>query len=433
MTCFIRKCRKNKIIPKLVYLQFISITILVITLGTLLNIFNTSDYPIDDVKFIAKNDVKINQYINDSHKKLVRNENINKFFIKLSPNITRHHTTKLCYKEGTEWTQRASHDDTKTDFSTNQTDCLCHPEWHGIACSIPEIIWRAFINPRQTVNHAPKVITKPNAVIYVVNKVSRINLETLEMQIMELVGVVNFFILCEKSINSTLASNMNHGFFHKHREITLLLNDGECSGKFIYSQLKSTLGNDIKPMDIIIIGGPNEILNRKSIEFLKWHKNEWLHVLTFRLKWNVYGFFFQHPDKTITRTRAIHYQLLEYLRDFDHITSSSQNTFIVGDLNHYGGWYCEFCNQVSDIVNMINHEKIIKSHNHLSPVINKEFVENLIKSGKYVDGKKDLIKQHNYDDDKYFLPKTARNNRWKFENIITNYYGRLVDDIDDDY
>jgi beta-1,4-mannosyl-glycoprotein beta-1,4-N-acetylglucosaminyltransferase len=197
--------------------------------------------------------------------------------------------------------------------------------------------------------------------------------------------------------------------------------------------LKSILGREIKPLDVIIYGSPDEILSRKSIEFLKWHKNEWLHVLTFRLKWNVYGFFFQHPDRTNLRAKAIHYQLLDYIGDFDKITSSSENTFIVGDLNHYGGWYCEFCHQVSDIVSMINHDDIIKSHNHLSPVINKEFVENLIRDGKYVNLKVNLIKQHNYDEDKYFLPKTVRNNRWKFENLISNYYGRLIDDIDDEY
>lgn len=421
MTFFIRKCRKSKILPKLVLLQFISITILVITLGTLLNLFNTSEYSstLDDVKFIARNDVKIN--LNHSHKKIFRNENLNKFFIKLN------HTKKLCYKEGTEWTHGAS--DTKTDFSTNQTDCICQLEWHGSACSIPEVIWRAFINSRQTVNHAPKLITNPNAIIYVINNVSRMNWETLEMQIMELIGAVNLFIVCEKS---NMSINMRHGFFHKHREHILSLN-GDCSGKFIYNKLKSILGHDIKPMDIIIYGSADEILSRKSIEFLKWHKNEWLHVLTFRLKWNVYGFFFQHPDRTITRAKAIHYQLLDYIKDFDRITSSSENTFIVGDLNHYGGWYCEFCHQISDIVSMINHDEIIKSHNHLSPVINKEFVENLIRDGKYVDGKVNLIKQHNYDEDKYFLPKTVKNNRWKFENIISNYYARLQDDVYDDY
>lgn len=430
MIFFIRRCRKYKIIPKLVLLQFISITVLVITLGSLLNIFNTSDYA-DDVKFIAKNDVKINQYSNFSHQ-LARSENLNKFFIKLSPNISQHAATKLCYKEGTEWTQRASHD-TKTDFSTNRTDCICHAEWHGSACSVPEVIWRAFINSRQTVNHAPKITTHPNAVIYVISNVSRINLETLEVQIMELIGAVNFFILCERSINPTLAQSMRHGIFHKHREHILFLN-GHCGGKFLYAQMMSTLGHDIKPMDIIIYGGADEILNRKSIEFLKWHKNEWLHVLTFRLKWNVFGFFFQHPEKTIIRSRAVQLQLLEYGSDLDQVSASSENTFIVGDLNHFGGWFCEFCHQISDIVSMINHDQLIKSHNHLRPVINKEFVENLIRDGKYVDGKTNLMKQHNHDGDKYFLPKTVRNNHWKFENIISNYYARLIlDDIEDEY
>lgn len=433
MVCFIRKSRKYKFIPKLILLQYLSITILVIIFGALLTVFGGFDYSAsEDVRFIQKNELKINQHLNFSYK-LIHNENLDNIFIRISSNINQLHTKKLCYKEGTERTQRASQD-IKTDFYVNQTDCICHSEWHGSACSIPEIIWRAFINSRLIMNHAPKIITNPNTIVYIIKILDKVNLETLEMQIMEFLGVVNFFILCEKSISPTLLSHMKYGLFLKHRKQILLLNDNKCSGKYIHTQMMSILAYSIKPMDIIIYGSADEILNRKSIEFLKWHTIE-LYIITFRLKWNVYGFFFQHPEKTIIRSIAIQYQLLEWFQgDLDRITTTSENAFIVGDLNHYGGWYCEFCHEVGEIVSSINHDQLIKLHNNIAPVINREFVENLIRNRKYVDGKTELLKQYNNDGhDKYFIPNTARTNHWKFENIITNYYARLEDDIEDDY
>jgi beta-1,4-mannosyl-glycoprotein beta-1,4-N-acetylglucosaminyltransferase len=233
---------------------------------------------------------------------------------------------------------------------------------------------------------------------------------------------------------------MNKGFLLKHRDQVLLIQDEKCSGANVVRHMKKILDKQIQFTDVIVYGTSDEILNRKAINYLKWHNN-WHQPLRFRLRWNVYGFFFQHPQNTIIRSIACQLNYLDqfYSSDPDQMIISNKEMLIVGDLNHFGGWYCEYCYQPIDIIRKFhldsntlrsNSHNPLQSLYHRKPTVNIEYIESLILYGLYVDGKMQLQKYHNYQNTKYFTPEYVAKHKWKFDNIITNFYASWNDDID---
>lgn len=361
----------------------------------------------------------------------------------------RMHLMKFCFREGTH-EQRASQDvNNKTDDSNESPVCLCRPEWHGDACSQPEIIWRAFIASRQPINRSPRVTRTPHNVFYIIHGVTSINIETLEIQMMELSEVASLFVLCDliKSDDPSLLMRhqMNKGFLEKFKDRVLLIKDDTCSSSNVYRRMKKILGAQMRPLDVLINGHADEILNAKAINYLKWHNN-WPQPLRFRLKWNVYGFFYQHPENTVISSVACQLSVVDqfYRSDPDKILANSLNPTVVtvGDLNHYGGWFCEYCYQPIDIIKKLHLDSKIlankssdplKGAYHRKPVVNIEYILNLIQYGHYIDGKLELTKQRHYQDSKYFTPDSVAKNRWKFDNVVTNFYTSWDDDFDGDY
>lgn len=355
---------------------------------------------------------------------------------------------KICFKEGVEEEDNDAEQralkfvNNETEYENDNTACKCKPGWHGQHCSEPEIIWRAFMTSRQIMSQTPKITRKPNNIFYIINDVTNIILETLEIQMLELIDTVNLFILCDKIISTdptlSIRQYMNKGFLLRYQQQILLIRDEECNGASIFRQMKKILRSQIQLLDVIVYSKGDEILNRKAINYLKWH-NYWHQPLRFRLKWNVYGFFFQHPEHTVTRSIACQFNVLEqfYRSDIDLMIASSKNMLIVGDLNHYGGWFCEYCHQPLDIIRKFHLDSKIlgnKSSNifqslyHKTSTIDIAFVENLINYGLYIDGKLQLLKYHNYHDTKYFTPESVAKYSWKFSNIMTNFYSSWNDD-----
>lgn len=356
--------------------------------------------------------------------------------------------TRVCFRDGIQnvSTRASQVVNNKTEDYRDLPACICRSEYHGHACSEPEIIWRAFMASRQPLMHPPKFIRQPHNVFYIINRVTSINLETLEIQMLELAGIVNLFVICDeiKVDDSSLLMRhqMNKGFLQGFNDRVLLLKDDTCSSSNIFRQMKKILGSQMKPLDVLVNGYSDEILNRKAINYMKWH-NHWHQPLRFRLRWNVYGFFFQHPDSTVTSSTACQINVLEqfYKSDPDNVLASP-TIVTVGDLNHYGGWFCEYCHQPIDIIRKLYVDSKIlankssdplKENYHRKPVINIEYIQNLIQQGLYIDGKLELIKLRHYQDSKYFTPESVARNRWKFDNIVTNFFSSWDDDLEGDY
>lgn len=416
-----------------------------------------------NVKFISK-DSSISQssktqqqYATPTFMKIVKSVEFHDQFVAMlqevpiSSDISEHIQVKrLCFQDGVNQlndSYRASQDvNNKTEDYSELPACICRPEFHGHACSEPEIIWRAFMASRQPLIQPPKVTRRPHNVFYIINGVTSVNLETLEIQLLELAGIVNLFVLCDQikveDPSLLMRHQMNKGFLQDYKDQILLLSDDTCTTLNIFKQMKKILGSQVKPLDVLVNGHSDEILNRKAINYLKWH-NHWHQPLRFRLRWNVYGFFFQHPDNTVTSSTACQINVLEqfYKSDPDKVLASP-TIVTVGDLNHYGGWYCEYCHQPIDIIRKLHLDSKLlinksidplKESYHRKPIINAEYIQNLIQQGLYIDGKLQLIKLRHYQDTKYFTPESVAKNRWKFDNIVTNFYSSWDDDLDEDY
>lgn len=458
--------KNRKILTRLSTLFFIQL--LLIFAFVLFGAFVSNNVDVSEpwsggnVKFITKDSrTSISsktppQYETPTFMKIVKNDHFHNQFIAMQEEVRisadipeRISIRRLCYKEGVNQpneSHRASHDvNNKTEDYSEWVDCVCLPEWHGHACSEPEIIWRASMAARQPINPPPTITRQPHNVFYIINSVTSINLETLEIQMLELLSIVNLFVICDvvKASDSSLLMRhqMNAGFLHKNKEQVLLIKDETCSSSNIYRQMKKILGSQVKPLDVLISGHSDEILNKKAIKFLKWH-NQWHQPLRFRLKWNVFGFFFQHPDNTVISSVACQISVLEqfYKSDPDMVAQSS-TIVTMGDLNHYGGWFCEFCHQPIDIIRKLHLDSKLlankssdplKESYHRKPVVNIEFIQNLIQYGHYIDGKLELRKLRHYQD-KYFTPESVAKNRWKFDNIVTNFYSSWDDDLEGDY
>lgn len=420
-----------------------------------------------NIKFIKKDShvsesrkTQPQQYSTPTFLRIVKSNNFRSQFmmveedVSISPDIPETmHLMKYCFTEGSlnlNGSQRASSEvNNKTEDIRESPLCLCRPEWHGDACSQPEIIWRAFIASRQPMNRPPKITRNPHNIFYIINDITSINIETLEIQMLELIGVVNLFILCDlvKSDDPSLLMKhqMDKGFLEKHQEHVLLLKDDTCSSASIYRKMKKILGSQMRPFDVLVNGHGDEILNKKAINYLKWHNN-WPQPLRFRLKWNVYGFFYQHPENTITSSVACQLNVLEqfYKSDPEKILANVQNPTLVtvGDLNHYGGWFCEYCYQPIDIIKKLHLDSKLlankssnplKENYHRKPTINIEYIQNLIQYGKYIDGHLELKHLRHYQESKYFTPESVAKNRWKFDNIVTNFYSSWDDGLEGEY
>jgi beta-1,4-mannosyl-glycoprotein beta-1,4-N-acetylglucosaminyltransferase len=426
----------------------------------------TEPWASGNVKFITKDSRSASHtskaqqdYTTPTFMKIIKSDNFHNQFIALYEEVAissdieeKIRIVRVCFKEGAllNESHRASQDvNNKTEDYADSPACVCRPEWHGHACSEPEIVWRAFMVSRQPMNQSPKFTRHPHNIFYIINGVTSINLETLEVQLMELSKIVNLFVLCDliKADDPSLLMRhqMNKGFMPQYKDQILLLKDETCSSSNIYRQMKKILGTQMRPSDVLINGHCDEILNHRAINYMKWH-NLWHQPLRFRLKWNVYGFFFQHPDNTIISSVACQLNVIEqfYKSDPDKILSNSQSPTVVtvGDLNHYGGWFCEYCHQPIDIIRKLHLDSKyltnkssdpLKESYHRKPVINIEYIQNLIQYGNYIDGKLELRKLRHYDDTKYFTPESVAKNRWKFDNIISNFYSSWDDGLDGDY
>ncbi|ERL89366.1 hypothetical protein D910_06737 [Dendroctonus ponderosae] len=150
----------------------------------------------------------------------------------------------------------------------------------------------------------------------------------------------------------------------------------------------------------------NEIPDRSSLIFMKFYENI-PEPIYFRLKWSVFGFFWIHPKKTVISGGActVSYLRNELNNDLNTLTSSktiatfASKGILLGDLNHTGGWFCEYCASPQDIIEFFtsNSSKQLINWNQIgTDKITHKFIENLIELGLYIDGKSELGRGHRY-------------------------------------
>lgn len=148
---------------------------------------------------------------------------------------------------------------------------------------------------------------------------------------------------------------------------------------FVGSRWKSAIQN-LNPDDLILHVPAHVVPLPAALLFFKLFDG-FPSPVRFRLKWNVYGYFFQHPNRT-------------------RLYPEGEAALTVGDLNHYGGWFCEMC------VEELNTT-----------------LQDAVGDGLYTDQRTPLLRAHSSQP--YFAPEYLMNNSWQFDSLLTNFYNKL--------
>lgn len=318
--------------------------------------------------------------------------------------------------------------------------CECKQGWHGKDCGQPEVVWRAYIASQQKI--LPRKRKKPRRLIHAFS-ILNLEITQAEIKIREMSDVVDLFIVCESNYTENgkgkslyFQNKLKTGFLqdiqHKILYIPVeLFHNQEAHlqtmKKELWQRGKKVI-NNLDEDDMLVLMDTHEIPNTKALLFFKVYDN-WPQPVGFRLRWSVYGFFWQHPKKTVTAPGAWSVQLLEddYHDDLSKIPTGEEALsfgLVIGDLNHYGGWFCSWCLHPQDIVltlqgslrNPVEWNKIDKK-------IDANTIEELISSGLWLDSATLLTRKYQYRDP-YFAPQYVLNNSWKYDFLLTNFYTR---------
>ncbi|XP_017781156.1 PREDICTED: beta-1,4-mannosyl-glycoprotein 4-beta-N-acetylglucosaminyltransferase [Nicrophorus vespilloides] len=320
--------------------------------------------------------------------------------------------SSLCYKKGTDIKlMKRSH---------NTWKCECLPGYHGIDCGQAEVIWRTLLTLRKPIQLKGRSFERRIIYIFEISEITR---TISDIRLNELNQTVDLFVLYE--LNSDFMGNqMTYNFLKEFHDKILYLRVTKVDK--LWFQVNRVIGN-LKQDDLILVSGFNEIPNVAALQFFKLYDN-WPEPISFRLRWSVFGFFWIHPNKTFLKVQAFTKKYLyEGLNNrLSSIISNNKTTsnFNIGDLNHYGGWYCEFCNDPIKIIDELNRlpKQIFDDGN--AKTIDANYVEELIENGIYIDGKTELLRAHRFRES-YFAPTFLTENTWKYDYLMLNIYSKM--------
>lgn len=217
--------------------------------------------------------------------------------------------------------------------------CKCKSDYHGRDCGQPEVLWRAFMTSKIPLNLAyPR--REPHKIIYFI-QATIISMETLKIQIMELNEIVDLFVLCDNSVTRDQSFRLNGTEFLKQMDRKIVIvSDHKCTPKVVYKKFRRRVGVEkgVTADDVILFSNSDEILNWRAVKYFKWYDN-WPQPVRFRLKYTVYGYYWQHPQSTIIGSAACQVSMLEetFKSDPARMMATKKSGMIVGDLNYVGG------------------------------------------------------------------------------------------------
>lgn len=366
--------------------------------------------------------------------------------------------TQLCFRNGSVETVVETLDD------YGNCECKCHLNYHGRDCSQPESIWRAFISARISRNSERAIdeTVRPFRVFNLIHSTA-LSLTTVEIQMMELNDSVDFFILCDKiqtidgenngsgkmrnfRYHQMSSEHRNDFFLKRLKSKTIILQaPDKCTPKWMYQTFRSKLRHLTSDRDVLLFSGVDEIVNRQTITYLKWF-NDWTQnqPIKFRLKRNAFGFYWQHPEQTYLGSGACQLRILDERFDGDplRMLNVSGRGMIVGDLNHSGGWFCQYCYESPvQIVHKLQAERALSMFNGGAnaiegfkmnvdhSIVDASYIESLISAGIFIDGRLNLMRLHRYSDT-YYAPKTVVSQPWRYESLLSNTYAHY--DVNDE-
>lgn len=241
--------------------------------------------------------------------------------------------------------------------------------------------------------------------------------ELFELAVNELDDIADLFLVVEK-VAGGLKKELKKWEFKRFYRKILYVKDVDDKGG-LFRVVRNVISN-LRSDDLIVFTSPDVILNKLALNFFKLY-DKWSQPVAFRVKWNVYGFYFVHNNKTSLKggLATVAYIKQRYNGNLGLLkhnkTVYSSKGVVIGDLNHFGGWQCEVCTEdVSNIFKLISNPKTM---------YNTAYIEELIGDGVYIDGKSSLIHANRYQE--YFAPIHVLNNSFKYDFLLNNFYFKL--------
>ncbi|XP_067623065.1 uncharacterized protein Mgat3 [Eurosta solidaginis] len=385
---------------------------------------------------------------------------LNKTTIELGNGNISNSDILWCFREGSiDEASQLTNDETAQNnaISWEEDDkvddqCKCRAGWHGRDCGQPEVMWRALLTAKSRFQlQQPNKSTNIKILIWLIEGIF-LNLDLLDLQISMLKDIVDYFVIFIRStadkdtahwLKQTLSSK-RYLIYHCERK-RMSTENTNCSTAQAYAHFRRHLQENpyifrhtLQPSDLLLYTNDCVLPSPQALRFMKYYATDVRNV-PFRLKYVVYGFYWQHPNQT---------QLNGLISSFAHVdnalshiaaatlTAEASQTppFVIGDLNHFGGWYCKYCQQPEDIIAELHAESSSKREVKFPDAvrgrnIDVTYLQKLIANGIYVDGKTQLQRNRRYSD-QYYAPAIAEAGRAKYGNLLVNLYESFDDDIE---
>ena len=350
----------------------------------------------------------VNKFEDDFFKLDTKRLNLSEAETEMSANAEME-ASFYCFREGTSNETHLSYapEDVAGNWQMEADfECVCLPEWHGKQCAQPELIYRSLMTSKNLLTLKAQLgnagKSEINRLFYLLQG-SFHSLDLLELQVGMLKQVVDFYFVYHCNGND---SKQHKELAHRLKtslsplQHNYLLVDGaadNCSFSAAFASMQQhlkALQLPLKAQDLLLYTQDRELIAAKALKYLKYYA-ESVPALSFRLKSLNYGFFWQHPELT---------QRSAFLSSFDQVKPQSIGyaaARTIGDLNHFGGWHCQYCQHPEEIIAELQTSKKANLSAKIAK-IDAIYVKQLIANGLQLeDGKTQLMRARTYTD-KYF-------------------------------
>ncbi|XP_030383481.1 beta-1,4-mannosyl-glycoprotein 4-beta-N-acetylglucosaminyltransferase isoform X2 [Scaptodrosophila lebanonensis] len=346
-----------------------------------------------------------------------------------------------CFREGT-LNESRTRDDMYNDLQLqSQPACRCASGWHSRDCGQPEIIWRALMtHSRVSKTSLPMQLREKGSQGYSGGQLrlyyllelgpwQHLSLELFDLQLRTLIGIVDYFLVyyvsenrerlsylaLQRRLRSILGSNANYLLYQ------CLINCSSAAAyAYFYRQLWAQCSVQMQANDLLLYGDAQTVYAPAALKFLKYYAVDVL-PLRFRLKYNVFGYYWQHPQRTILR--GVLSSLVHLHGDPQRL--HNQTSYTLGDLNHYGGWTCQLCFPPEQIVHFLQTSKIrdvrLPVGTRGATHIDSNYMQGLISQGIYVDGSTKLLRMRQ-EAEKYYAPEVALSSGSQYAQLLVNMF-----------
>jgi len=345
----------------------------------------------------------------------------------------------VCYARGS-----------KSEASLKAKSCVCHANYFGSSCGIPDSVW--FSSIRREDRDKLSLRAKPRRIVQtlIVNH----EFDFFEARLRDHWDTVDVFLILEAKFTA-FGDKKDSKFFDKlktgwlaefqHKILYVYLDffheKGRHDGWFADSYPRVYLGEQglariegLEDDDIIVYNDADEIPNRSTLEFLKYFEG-YSEPITFVYRWTIFGYYWLSVDKSNNEkltevVSAGTWRLVNRglgnnvwaLRNKKlrgtyssriHQSNITLAPWRLGAQGHYAGYHCSWCFSTEDI-----QTKLLSAQSDDGPrwgdfpeKVDAGFIDSIRESGSWFD----LVGTFKKIE---YAPSYIMENYEKFKNIL---------------